>query len=53
MSKEIDNKECRECDSVFKLIYDLDKTSGFPKFCPFCGGEVYDEKLEVEDDEDE
>ena len=52
MSKEIENKECTECDSVFKLIYELDKTSGFPKFCPFCGGETYDEDLEiVEEDE--
>jgi len=28
----------------------LDKTSGFPKFCPFYGGEAYDETIEVEDE---
>lgn len=44
--KEIDKKNCPECDSIFKLMYDLDETSGFPKFCPFCAASIYDEDQE-------
>lgn len=41
MSKEINKKMCFSCESSYKLVFDLDETSGFPKFCPFCGDEVY------------
>ena len=51
MSKEIENKECNFCESNYKLSFDLNDTSGHPKFCPFCGEEAYDdEDFEDEDD---
>ena len=52
MSKEIETKECNFCESIYKLSYDLNNTSGHPKFCPFCGEEAYDdeEKFDEEDD---
>jgi uncharacterized Zn-finger protein len=54
MSKEVDKKDCKYCESSYKLIYDLDDTSGHPKFCPFCGEENYDdEELDFDDDMDE
>jgi hypothetical protein len=37
MSKEIEKHECIVCDSSFKIVFELDKSSGYPKFCPFCG----------------
>lgn len=37
MSKEIEKHECVVCDSSFKVVFELDKSSGYPKFCPFCG----------------
>jgi hypothetical protein len=51
MSKEIEKKTCPHCESSYKLVYDLDGTSGYPKFCPFCSGEIYDDEdlLDVED----
>lgn len=52
MSKELEIKTCRSCDSEYKLVYNLDKTSGYPKFCPFCGDEGYDED-EYEDEFEE
>jgi hypothetical protein len=36
-SKEIEKHECIVCDSNFKIVFELDKSSGYPKFCPFCG----------------
>jgi ribosome-associated toxin RatA of RatAB toxin-antitoxin module len=50
--KEIENKECTECESAFRLVYTLDDTSGYPKFCPFCSAEMYDDKDEELDEED-
>lgn len=52
MSKQIENKTCQVCESEYRLVYTLGDTSGFPKFCPFCGSDAYDED-ETEDDEDE
>lgn len=49
MAKIIENKECRVCESKYKLVYDLDETSGYPKFCPFCGSEIYDDE-DLEED---
>jgi len=54
MSKEVKKNECIHCESVYKLIYDLNSTSGYPKFCPFCSAEIYDDdeiKFEEIDDE--
>lgn len=52
MSKEIETKTCGDCNSVYKLIYDTSKSSGYSKFCPFCGGEMYLEE-EYQESEDE
>jgi len=46
MSKEIENKECTECESSYRLVYNLDDTSGYPKFCPFCCVEIYKDEEE-------
>ena len=52
-TKEVDNKLCEYCESEYRLTYSLDKSSGFPKFCPFCGSEnCEDEKLDYELDEE-
>ena len=41
--REVENKECKECESFFRIVFDPAETSGYPKFCCFCGGELYDE----------
>jgi hypothetical protein len=51
MSKEVNKVICNYCESEYKLMYDLDATSGHPKFCPFCASDVYDEEPEIEEDE--
>jgi RNA polymerase subunit RPABC4/transcription elongation factor Spt4 len=54
MSKEIENKICPECDSTYRIIYDLTETSGFSKFCPFCNSANLDneyDSLDIEDNE--
>lgn len=50
MTREVEKKTCPHCESSYKLVYDLDETSGYPKMCPFCGSEIYDEEY-VEEDE--
>ena len=54
MSKEIENKICPECESSYRLVYDPQDTSGYSKFCPFCGAEHDDEvdRDEVEEDDE-
>ena len=52
MTKEIETKECNFCESHYKLSYNLETTSGHPKFCPFCGEDTYEDEDEF-DDEDE
>jgi len=49
MSKEVHTKLCLECESEYKLMFDLNGTSGHPKFCPFCAAEIY----EIDDDDEE
>jgi hypothetical protein len=51
MTKEIEKKTCNYCESDYKLMFELGKTSGFPKFCPFCGNETYDEDVPFDEDE--
>ena len=52
-NKEVEKKECKYCESDYKLIFDLDDTSGHPNFCPFCGEENYDDSDELDfNDED-
>jgi hypothetical protein len=53
MSKEIQKKECSECESNFKLVFSLDETSGYPKFCPFCGCDIYDEEEPHNEEDDD
>lgn len=50
MSREINNLTCDFCESEYKLMYNLDNTNGTPKFCPFCGSDIY---VEEEGDEQE
>jgi hypothetical protein len=54
MSKEIENRTCDCCESRYKLVYDLNETSGFAKHCPFCGEIISpneeDEDLEYEEE---
>lgn len=51
--REVENKECKECDSFFRISFDPTETSGYPKFCPFCQSELYlEEELEDNSDED-
>lgn len=53
MSKEVEKIACVDCDSHYKLLFDLNTTSGLPKFCPFCGCEVYNDENKLEYNEDE
>jgi ribosome-associated toxin RatA of RatAB toxin-antitoxin module len=48
MSKEVKKHECFHCESIYKLLYDLNSTSGYPKFCPFCSAETYDDEDKFE-----
>ena len=52
MAKEIENKNCDSCESNYRVVYDLTETSGFTKFCPFCGTETNNEEPPYEDEED-
>ena len=52
MSKEIENNECDCCESHYRLVYNLSDTSGYPKFCPFCGSEVYNDEDSPDEDEE-
>lgn len=49
MTKEVKKEICSECESKYRLMFDLEDTSGFPKFCPFCGTETCDIR-ELEED---
>ena len=49
--KEVEKKTCPECESTYKLLYDLDLTSGYPKFCPFCSCEIYDVNKYTDEEE--
>lgn len=53
MSKSVDNITCNFCESLYKLSYTLDDTSGHPKFCPFCSEETYsaDEEFGCEENQ--
>ncbi len=42
---------CYECESEYKVTFKESATSGFPRFCPFCGG-VIDNKSDDDDDQD-
>lgn len=52
MTREVKNHTCLHCESSYKLMFDLNATSGFPRFCCFCGEETYNEDLVPEEDDD-
>jgi hypothetical protein len=39
--KTIETQDCGFCESNYKLSFSPDNVSGFSKFCPFCGNEIY------------
>jgi ribosome-associated toxin RatA of RatAB toxin-antitoxin module len=47
-NKEIEKHICRYCESDFKIIFNFEEVSGYPKFCPFCSEELNDDQ---DDDE--
>jgi uncharacterized Zn-finger protein len=51
MSKEVNNVICTFCETDYKLSYNTDKASGYPKFCPFCSEEINEKDEEEQDDE--
>lgn len=53
MSKEITKIECSVCESHYKLVYDPNNTSGYPKFCSFCGSECFDDDDEFLNNDEE
>lgn len=54
MSKEVEKRTCQHCESSYKLLFDMAMTTGYPRFCPFCAEETYDDDVKYdEDNEDE
>jgi len=51
MSKEIETIICEVCESSYKLVYDLNETSGYAKFCPFCQESPSSTDDKIDDDE--
>jgi len=51
MSKEIEQVVCEICESRYKIIYDLNETSGYSKFCPFCSEVPEQETQKIDTDE--
>lgn len=51
MAKEIETIVCEVCESQYKLVYDLNETSGYPKFCPFCQDTPSQLEDHIDDDE--
>lgn len=49
MAKRVEVTICPICESEYKLAFVAEEVSGYPKFCPFCGSEAYDEEHEEED----
>ncbi len=52
MAKEVSTILCVECESEYKLLFDLNKTSGHPKFCPFCACEAYNEDDDINNEDE-
>jgi len=50
MSKELENHICEFCESSYSIRYETNTSSGYSKFCPFCGNE-HTEKGDDKDDE--
>jgi ribosome-associated toxin RatA of RatAB toxin-antitoxin module len=39
-NKEVEKIVCTVCESNYKLVYEIEETSGYSKFCPFCSSEI-------------
>ena len=52
MSRRVDDCQCSFCMSHYKLTFKYGETSGFPKFCPFCG-EEQTEALDIDEEFDD
>jgi hypothetical protein len=50
MSKEVESKICQFCESQYKLSYNPEETSGYPKYCSFCGEMESEEQEEAEEE---
>lgn len=44
--------ECVECDAVFKIKHDLDKDYYKVTHCAFCGSELQDEQIDIDESAD-
>ena len=53
MSKEIEKVFCQCCESEYKILYQPENTSGLPKFCTFCGDEVFNQDSNIDEEEDD
>jgi len=51
-NKEVEKVICEFCESRYKLVYDPTETSGYDKFCPFCGEVREDEEINTIKDDD-
>ena len=41
---------CQECDSKYKIDYDVEECDDKPTFCPFCSTYIIDDEMEQDDD---
>lgn len=41
---------CSECDAIFKIRHDLDRSYYEVMFCPFCSAALEEDEEEDEDD---
>jgi hypothetical protein len=53
MSREVEKVFCQCCESEYKILYEPEKTSGLPKFCPFCCDEVFNQDSNDQEDLEE
>ena len=50
MTKEVDKIFCQCCESEYKILYEPENTSGLPKFCTFCGDEVFNQDSNTDEE---
>jgi hypothetical protein len=53
MSNEIEKVYCECCESQYKIVYQPENASGLPKFCCFCGSELFDNSDDSFEDDKE
>jgi len=49
-NKEVEKVICPVCESSYKLVYEVEETSGFAKFCCFCASEINIEQQSYDED---